>query len=447
MIPSAELKERRDALVARMVPNSVAIVPANTEIVRSNDTHYAFRQHSDYWYCTGINEPDGLLLLFAGNQEEPAHSVLFVLPRSESDEIWHGRRLGSEQAKQQAAVDRCESLDDLDDLLPELLDGRSDVYLAQGEDTWFQPHFEEALETLRAGKRTGLRAPVRIHDLHPELHELRLVKSPYEQAVLREACKITADAHRRAMMFTAPGRFEYQVAAEIHHEFAMRGASGPAYGTICGSGENACILHYTTNADELQAGDLLLIDAGAEYLGYSGDITRTFPVSGTFSEPQRKLYKLVLDSQEAALAELKPGSTLPAAYRACVQVLVQGLVQLGILTGDPETLMKEQAFRPYFMHGLGHWLGLDVHDVGDYQVDGAPRPLQPGMALTVEPGLYIPADAPCPEAYRGIGIRIEDDILITKAGYENLTASVPKSIEGIEALMKARSKEKEYAHG
>lgn len=438
MIPVAELHARRAKLVQQMVPNSVAIIPAGTEVVRSNDTHYNFRQNSDYWYCTGINEPDGVLVLVPAQGGTPAQSVLFVLPRDQQAEIWHGRRLGCEAAKSIAGVDRCESTDDLDHVLVELLDGRSDLYIAQGDDTWFNPYLEEALSELRGGKRQGLEAPQRIHDLNPLLHNQRLIKSAYEQQVMREACKITADAHCRAMKFTTPGRFEYQVAAEIHHEFAMRGASGPAYGTICGSGENACILHYTSNSDELKQGDLLLVDAGAEYLGYAGDITRTFPVSGTFTEPQRKLYNVVLNAQEAALAVLKPGVTMPEAYSACTQVLVAGLVNLGILVGDTKQLIKDLAFRPYFMHGLGHWLGLDVHDMGDYKVNGKPRPLEPGMVITVEPGIYIPSDADCPEAYRGIGIRIEDDILITEQGYENLTATVPKSIEGIEALMSSK---------
>ncbi|MCO4322716.1 Xaa-Pro aminopeptidase [Aliidiomarina quisquiliarum] len=437
MIPVAELHARRTKLVQHMVPNSVAIIPAGREVVRSNDTHYSFRQNSDYWYCSGINEPDGVLVVLPKQGELPEQSVLFVLPRDQQAEIWHGRRLGCDMAKEIAGVDRCESTDDLEYLLVELLDGRSDLYIAQGDDTWFSPYLAEALSELRAGKRQGMQAPERIHDLNTLLHNQRLIKSPYEQEVMRQACKISADAHRRAMKFTQAGLYEYQVAAEIHHEFAMRGASGPAYGTICGSGENACILHYTSNSDQLKQGDLLLIDAGAEYLGYAGDITRTFPVSGTFTEPQRKLYKVVLQAQEAALAVLKPGVTLPDAYRACTQVLVAGLVELGILVGDTDTLIKNLAFRPYFMHGLGHWLGLDVHDMGNYQVNGKPRPLEPGMVLTVEPGIYIPINADCPVAYRGIGIRIEDDILITEHGYENLTATVPKSIEGIEALMRA----------
>lgn len=435
MIPVAELKARRAKLVQNMVPNSVAIIPAASEVVRSNDTHYNFRQNSDYWYCSGINEPDGVLVVLSQQGDVPEQSVLFVLPRDAQAEIWNGRRLGCAAAKNLAGVERCESTDVLEQTLIELLDGRSDLYMAQGEKTWFSPYIEQALSELRDGKRQGMHAPQRVHDLNPLLHSQRLIKSPYEQETLREACKISADAHCRAMKFTRAGRYEYQVAAEIHHEFAMRGASGPAYGTICGSGENACILHYTTNSSQLQQGDLLLIDAGAEYLGYAGDITRTFPVSGRFTEPQRNLYEVVLNAQEAALAVLKPGTTMPQAYRACAQVLVAGLVELGILVGEVDTLIKELAFRPYFMHGLGHWLGLDVHDMGDYQVDGKPRPLEPGMVLTIEPGIYIPSDADCPAAYRGIGIRIEDDILITEQGYENLTAGVPKTVAAIEALM------------
>lgn len=432
MTPVSELKQRRRKLAQAMAPNSVAIIPAAREVLRSNDTHYAFRQDSDYLYYSGIDEPDGLLVLMPDGPDE---TMLWVLNRDPEQEIWHGRRLGTEKAKALAGVDLCHNLDSLSDGLAACLDGRSDLYVAQGSNSWVHEEIEAAMRSLRANKRKGQRPPERIHDLTALMHNQRLVKSEYERACIRRACAISVDAHRRAMQATRPGCFEYQIAAELHHEMAWQGASGPAYGSIVGGGDNACILHYTENSSELKDGDLLLIDAGAEYQGYAGDITRTFPVNGKFSEPQRKLYNLVLRAQEAAFAVIKPGATLPDAYKASVQVLVEGMVELGILRGEVDALIKSLAFRPYFMHGLGHWLGLDVHDVGDYQVDGQPRKLQPGMVITVEPGLYIPVDADCPEAYRGMGVRIEDDLLITEQGFENLTAGVPKTIEGIEALM------------
>lgn len=432
MIPVSELQQRRRKLAQSMAPNSIAIIPAAQEVVRSNDTHYEFRQDSDYFYYTGLVEPEGLLVLMP---DGPQETVLWVLNRDPEQEIWHGRRLGTEQAQALSGVEVCHSLDSIGDGLLQCLDGRTDLYVAQGSSSWVHDEIESAMRSLRANKRKGQKPPQRIHDLSPLMHNQRLVKSEFEQAQMRKACKISVDAMRRAMQSARPGRFEYQIAAELHHEMVWQGASGPAYGTIVGGGENACILHYTENKSELRDGDLLLIDAGAEFHGYAGDITRTFPVNGKFSEPQRKLYNLVLRAQEAAFAVIKPGATLPEAYKASVKVLVEGMVQLGILRGEVDDLIKNLAFRPYFMHGLGHWLGLDVHDVGDYQVDGQPRKLKPGMVITVEPGLYIPADADCPEAYRGMGVRIEDDLLITEQGFENLTAGVPKTIEGIEALM------------
>ncbi|MCC5854584.1 MAG: Xaa-Pro aminopeptidase [Idiomarina sp.] len=448
MIAVRELQQRRAALVKAMSSDSstsVAVIPAAREVVRSNDTHFPFRQDSDFWYLTGIAEPDAVLVIQSGQSGqggksgEPPRSTLFVLPKDPTAEIWHGRRLGVEKAKAIAGVTQCFTLEELPEQLPALLDGFEHLYLAQQDNLWIEPQVKVAMAALRSGRRQGKRAPRTVNDLNPLVHEQRLIKSPAEIALMKQACMISAQGMSRAMNFVEPEQFEYQVAAELHHEFVMHGASGPAYGTICGSGENACILHYTENSSRMTAGDLLLIDAGAEYAGYAGDISRTFPVNGRFSPSQRKLYQVVLAAHEAALAELKPGATLPAAYRAAVRVLTEGMVKLGILRGEVDSLIQDMAFRPYFMHGLGHWLGLDVHDVGEYQQDGKPRPLQPGMVLTIEPGLYIPADADVPESYRGLGIRIEDDILITETGFENLTAMVPKSIEGIEALM-ARGK-------
>jgi Xaa-Pro aminopeptidase len=271
--------------------------------------------------------------------------------------------------------------------------------------------------------------------------ELRLIKSPLEQDIMRQSARIASDAHVRAMRFTRPGRYEYQVAAELHHEFAMQGAAAPAYSTICGSGENACILHYTSNQSELTDGDLLLIDAGCEYQGYASDISRTFPVNGRFSPAQARVYEWVLKAQRAAIDVIRPGATLPEAYAVAAEILTEGLIDLGVLKGSVEDNLKTTAYRPYFMHGLGHWLGLDVHDAGAYQTAGKARPLQAGMVLTIEPGLYIPPQTECDPAYQGVGVRIEDDIVVTADGHENLTAAVPVAIDEIERLMQSTETE------
>lgn len=431
MIPLSELQYRRQAMMEQMHPNSIVILPANALQTRSNDTEYPFRQQSDYWYCTGVAEPEGVFVL---TQEK---SFLFTLPKDTLAEIWNGRRLGLELAKERSGVDATDTTEDLVSKLVELINGHTDIYMPQQYNAWFAPVFAEIKQRLLSGYKQGLAMPVRIHALEQLLHPMRLVKSAYEIELMRKTCQISSDAHKRAMRFTKPGAFEYQVAAEIEHEFVMQGASGSSYGSICGGGENACILHYTENSDVLRDGDLLLIDAGAEYQGYAGDITRTFPINGVFTPAQRDLYQVVLESQYAALEYLKPGSTMGEAYQACARVLVNGLRTLGILEGDEQELLKKQAYRQYFMHGLGHSLGLDVHDVGMSYTEGKTTPLEPGMIFTVEPGLYIPYGADCPKKYQGIGIRIEDDILITDNGHENLTSDVPKEIAAIEDWMQA----------
>ncbi|WP_440053864.1 Xaa-Pro aminopeptidase [Pseudoalteromonas sp. T1lg65] len=434
MIKNTEFVTRRARLLAQMDNNSVAIIPAAVELTRSRDTEFPFRQDSDFFYLSGFNEPDAVLVLnkdAAGN----GTTTLFCRNKDKLAEVWHGRRLGHEQAKTQLQIDDTYPLSELDHQLAILVNGHKVLYYGQGTYASFDDKVWQLLSTLRGAPKKGYRAPEIIKDVRLLIHEMRLFKSADEIAVMRLAGKISAEAHIRAMQFAKPGATEYQLEAELHHHYAMNGARHPAYGTIVGSGINATILHYTENSDELKAGDLVLIDSGCELEGYAADITRTFPVNGKFSEPQKAIYNLVLEAQHAAFAEVKPGGTLQQANQAAMRVLTQGLINLGILAGELEELLEAQACKAFYMHGLGHWLGLDVHDVGEYKLDEADRPFAPGMVLTIEPGLYFDEDAAVPEQYKGIGVRIEDDLLITESGFENLTESVPKTIAEIEALM------------
>ncbi len=430
-----EFLRRRQALLAQMQPGSAALIFAAPEATRSADTEYPYRQSSDFWYFTGFNEPEAVLVLIKSDDTHN-HSVLFNRLRDVTAEIWFGRRLGQEAAPEKLGVDRALAVSEINTQLYQLLNGLDTVWHAQGEYAWADDTVFTALEKLRKGSRQNLSAPGNIADWRPLVHEMRLFKSAEEIAVLRRAGEITALAHRRAMEKCRPGMFEYQLEGEIHHEFTRHGARYPSYNTIVGGGDNGCILHYTENESELRDGDLVLIDAGCEYHGYAGDITRTFPVNGKFSPAQREIYDIVLASLDAALRLYRPGTSMQEVTTEVVRIMITGLVKLGILKGDVEALIAENAHRPFFMHGLSHWLGLDVHDVGAYGVDRS-RKLEPGMVLTVEPGLYIAPDADVPAQYRGIGIRIEDDIVITDDGNENLTASVVKKADEIEALMAA----------
>lgn len=430
-----EFLRRRQTLLAKMAPGSATLIFAAPEAPRSADSEYPYRQNSDFWYFTGFNEPEAVLVLIK-SAENHSHSVLFNRVRDKSAEIWFGRRLGQEAAPEKLAVDRALPFSEIGQHLWQLLNGLDVVYHAQGLYPGADKIVFAALEKLRAGTRQNLAAPATLTDWRPWVHEMRLFKSPEEIAVLRRAGEISALAHTRAMEHCRAGMFEYHLEGEIHHEFTRHGARYPSYNTIVGAGENGCILHYTENESELRDGDLVLIDAGCEYQGYAGDITRTFPVSGKFTAPQREIYDIVLESLETALALYRPGTSIQTVTSEVVRIMVRGLVRLGILQGEVENLVAENAHRPFFMHGLSHWLGLDVHDVGNYGPDRS-RLLEPGMVLTVEPGLYISPEANVPVQYRGIGIRIEDDIVITETGNENLTASVVKRADEIEALMTA----------
>ena len=436
----ADFKAHRDNFFAKMQNNSVAFFPAAHEVTRSNDTEFSFCQNKNFYYLTGFNEPDALLVLLKRDNSE--QSILFSLPKDKSHEVWHGRRVGQEKACQDYGVDQCFTLAEKTELVTQYLNGLTQVYFAFDDQKITQEVFD-LLARVRATSRQGTKAPSTVIDASPLINELRLIKSDNEIALMRQANYISALAHKRAMQKTKAGLFEYQIENEILHEFTRHGARHAAYATIVAGGDNANILHYTDNSDTLQNNDLLLIDAGGELSGYAADITRTFPVNGKFSSAQKALYQLVLDTKTQVISAIKPGVTFAKLNDIANQSLTSGLCELGILTGDLATLITEKACKKYFIHGLGHWLGLDVHDVGDYQINEEKlqlRAFAPNMVLTIEPGLYIPIDdTSVDECWRGIGIRIEDNIVVTNEGYENLTHSCPETIEDIEALMSSQA--------
>ncbi|QHJ13179.1 Xaa-Pro aminopeptidase [Paraglaciecola mesophila] len=430
-----EFAQRRHRLLAQMQPNSICVVPSSTLVTRSRDTEFPFRQDSYFEYLSGFPEPDAYLVLTNSSEYPNGLSVLFCLDKDPNIEMWQGKRIGPREAKRTFGFDIAFNTEELDERLVELMNGHEQLYFALGHNQDCEERVLDCVEQLRSAPKQSQTAPSSIVDSRLLLDEMRLIKSPYEQKIMRQAGQISAKGHMRAMAFARPGRFEYQLEAELHHEFAMRGAKHPAYSTIVGSGENACILHYTENNAELKEGQLVLIDAGCELQGYAADITRTFPVSGRFSSQQRQLYQLVLDAQNAALACIMPGKTIGEASKAAIKCITTGLLKLGLLSGTLEENINGQHYRAFFMHGLSHWLGLDVHDVGHYKASDGDRPLMPGMVLTVEPGIYVAKDAPVAQCWRGIGIRIEDNVLITDSGHEILTGDVPKEVSQIEALM------------
>ena len=439
MIANTEFAQRRIRFAETMVNNSVAVFPAAKELTRSRDTEFAFRQNSDFHYLTGFPEPDAWLII--EKSDDAVRSTLICRVKDKLAEIWHGRRIGKDAAKVDFLFDHTADETELHQELHNALNNKQTLYWAQGEFAEADNRVFDLLTELRSAPKKGWNAPTDIIDPRPVVHNMRLIKSQAEIEVMRQAGVISANAHKRAMKFSASqiaaGKTvtEYQLEAEIHHEFAMNGARHPAYGTIVGSGENACILHYTENESDINPADLVLIDAGCELQGYAADITRTFPAGGKFSQEQKAIYQLVLSTQEQVLESIKPGTNLKALTDLSVKLITEGLVELGILSGDVDKLIADNAHRAYYMHGLAHWLGLDVHDVGDYNQKGAQRALEPGMVFTVEPGIYIDSNSDCDPKWHGIGVRIEDNILITEDGSENLTVSVPKSVAEIEALM------------
>ncbi len=437
-ISKAEFARRRKNLMSMMDKHSIAIIPGAREVTRSRDTEYPFRQNSDLFYLTGFEEPDAVLVLVPGRRQ--GQVVFFCRERDPEMELWNGYRLGPEGAVAYLGVDDAFPIDDLDDILPGLIEGTHRIYYSMGHDDVFDQRVMGWVNQIRRLVRTGAAPPADFTDLAFLLHEQRLIKSAAEVRVMRKAGEISAAAHIRAMQECRPGRYEYHLEASIQHTFAEHGARFPAYNSIVGSGANACVLHYTENADKMRAGDLVLIDAGCEYQGYAADITRTFPVSGEFSAEQRAIYDLVLEAQRAAIAKVRPGNTWNQPHDATVRVITRGLIKLGLLKGTERELIKAEACRDFYMHRAGHWLGLDVHDVGEYRVGGRWRQLEPGMVLTIEPGIYIAADnTKVPKRWRGIGVRIEDDVVVTEKGCDVLTEDVPKRADEIEALMKRAS--------
>ncbi len=433
-LPVEVFIKRRRALMDSLPDKALLLVPSATLVTRSRDTEHPFRQDSDFWYLTGFNEPDALLVLMKGYAA--GEQLLFNQPKDKLMETWTGIRLGQAGAVAQLGFNQAFTLAEIDQQLPNLLAEASEVWLPLEDEALYSRYLHWRQSVKARFKRVAC-LPARITDLSQHLGEMRLIKQPEEIALMKQAARISAEAHCRAMQVCKPTMYEYQLQAELEHEFRMQGASGPSYGSIVGAGDNACVLHYVENSAIMQAGDLVLIDAGAEYQGYAGDITRTFPVSGTFSTPQQQLYNLVLKANELAISLTRPNATLDELHQAVVQCLVTGLVELGLLTGAVDWLIETEAYKAFFMHGTSHWLGLDVHDVGLYRQAGQARPLQAGMVFTIEPGLYIaPDQADVDPQWRGIGIRIEDDILVTATGCEVLTSGVPKTVAGIEALMK-----------
>jgi len=436
MITPGEFKQRRKQLGRLMRKNAVAVLPGAPIAVRNRDVEYSYRQDSDFHYLTGFDEPESVAILIPGREQ--GAFVLFCRPYDETKAIWTGKHAGLEGAKERFGADEAYAIEELADVLPGLLDGKSAVYFPVGLDGELDRQVMGAVNTLRGRGRAGAKPPGEFIAVDGLLHEMRLRKSPEEIRLMREAIDVTIRAHKRAMASCRPGMYEYQIEAELVHEFMRHGLRQTAYPSIVAGGGNACVLHYTENAHPLRDGDLLLIDAGAECGNYAADITRTFPINGRFSEAQRQLYDLVLEAQLAAIGKIRPGKPWIASHDAAVRVLVKGMVRLGLLSGRVGKLIKDEAYKKFYMHRTGHWLGMDVHDVGDYKLDDNWRELEPGMVLTVEPGLYIPPDCLDVEPkWRGIGIRIEDDVLVTKEGCEVLSSAMPKTVSEIEAFMEA----------
>ena len=428
-----EYSRRRKRLMDMMGDQSVAIIPTAPISIRNRDVEFSFRPESDFYYLTGYSEPEAVAVLIPDRHH--GEYVLFCRERDEKMETWNGRRAGLEGACELYGANDAFPIEDMDDILPGLLEDRDRIYYTMGNNAPFDHRVLGWVNQVRKRIRTGVKSPDVFISLNHLLHEMRLYKSRDEVSLMRKAAKIAASAHKRAMRICKPGMMEYQIEAELLHEFMLNGARSPAYPSIVGGGANSCILHYTENADELKDGDILLIDAGAEYGNYASDISRTFPVNGTYSREQRQIYELVLDANLAAIAEVKPGKQWNDPHDIAVSVLTEGLLSLGILKGKLSALIKEQAYKKYFMHRTGHWLGMDVHDVGDYKLDGEWRNLEPGMVTTIEPGLYFQPHKGLSSKWWNIGVRIEDDVLVTRDGNEVMTRDVPKTVDEIEALM------------
>lgn len=434
---------RRARLAAQMLPGAVAVLPTAPEVPRNGDSDYPYRHDSYFYYLSGFTEPESVLVLVAARGERPARAILFCREKNLEREIWDGYRYGPEAARSAFGVDEAWPIAELDTRLPDLLADAPALYYATASNAALDARVQGWIKAVRARSRSGVTAPAAFHDLLPLLDEMRLIKDADEQAIMLRAGEISGNAHARAMRAARPGLHEYALEAELLYEFRRNGAQFPAYTPIVASGPNACVLHYNANDRLMRDGELVLIDAGCELDGYASDITRTFPVNGRFTPAQRRLYELVLAAQEAAFAAIAPGRPYSAFHEAALRVLTQGMLDLGLIAagkfGSVEDAIAAKAYVPFYMHGTGHWLGMDVHDVGAYrdlaQADKPSRRLQAGMVLTVEPGIYVRPAEDVPEEYWHIGIRIEDDVVVLEDGYRILTASAPKTVDEIEALV------------
>ena len=426
------LKRRRKQLMRMMGKESIAILPAAPMKIRNRDVEQKYRQDSDFLYLSDFHEPEAIIVLIPGRKN--GEYVLFCRDRDPLMETWNGKRYGPEGVIEMFDADDAFPIDDIDDILPGLMEGCERVYYTMGLDLNIDKQVMGWVNHLKKNSRSGAHAPYEFVSLDYFLHDMRLFKSQPEIKLMQKAADISVTAHQRAMKLCAPGMFEYELEAEYLHEFQRNGATW-AYSSIVGSGANSCILHYVENNQKMKDGDLVLIDAGAEYQGYDADITRTFPVNGEFSVPQREIYEVVLNAQKAALKKVVPGNHWNDPHNAAVKAMTKGMVEIGLLKGKVSQLIKDETYRKYYMHRTGHWLGMDVHDVGDYKVDEEWRLLEPGMVLTVEPGLYIPSGSKGAKRWWDIGVRIEDDVLVTKDGHNVLTKALVSEIDDIEALM------------
>ncbi len=424
---------RRQRMLEAMGEGSVAVIPSAPVAIRNNDVEHEYRQDSDFFYLTGLDEPGSTLILSTAHPDHRA--VLFVRPRNPEREIWDGPRAGVDGAVARFGADAAFEARELDRRLPDYLAGARALHYRPGSHAPTDERVFRALDVARRRHRNGTAFPTAFIDPGAHVHEARLLKDAGELATMRRASEITREAHLAAMRRARPGAYEFEVEAEILGVFRAAGCERPAYGPIVGSGPNATILHHRRNDRQMKEGDLLLIDAGCELGYYASDVTRTFPVSGRFSEAQRALYDVVLGAEEACVAATKPGADLDALHELAVRRVTEGLVRLGLVEGPVDAAVAEERYKPFYMHRTSHWLGMDVHDVGLYYLDGKPRPLEPGMVFTIEPGIYVGVDADVDPKWRGIGIRIEDDVLVTESGVENLTDHIPKDPDAIEALL------------
>ena len=423
---------RREKL-ARAMQSGIAVIPTAPERVRNRDSHYPYRFDSHFYYLSGFAEPESVLVIVAG---DTPRSLLFCRERDDERETWEGFRHGPQAARERFGFDEAHPIGKLDELVAGLLENQPVFFYPVGADPEWDARAMKWLNAVRARARAGVAAPDRVQDVRAHIDEMRLVKDAHEAALMRRAARIACGAHRRAMQASRPGRNEYEIEAELLHEFRRNGAQFPAYPPIVAGGANACVLHYVANDAPLRDGDLLLIDAGCELDGYASDITRTFPIGGRFGGAQREVYEIVLAAQAAAMDKVRAGNAWNEPHDAAVRVLAQGMLDLGLLKGGLPEILEKESYKRFYMHRTGHWLGLDVHDAGDYKRQGAWRALAPGMTLTVEPGLYIRAASDVPPRLHGIGVRIEDDVLVTDKGCEVLTAEAPKSVAAIETLMR-----------